>query len=111
MIFINDIKINNGFYFINENYNDIYYDIDIDTIDYIIGTNKEINYINKEIINLNIEPFASSHIINEKGINGGNLIINLKYNSIDKEKWDKLIDADKLEMIRIFKKLKNDIKI
>jgi len=117
MILINDININNGFYHIDNDNNDIeknidiYYDIDIDTIDYIIGNTKELIFINKEILNIIIDPFTDIYIKKELGINGGDLIINFKYNPIKKEKWNKLIDADKKEMVRIFTNIKNDIKI
>jgi DnaJ-class molecular chaperone len=110
MTLMNNIELNNGYYFNNEN-NNLYYDINIDTIDYILGSKKEFVFFNKEIIEVDIEPFSLSHSIHGKGINEGDLIINLKYNPIEKEKWENLNDANKIEMIRIFQILKNDIKI
>jgi len=89
----------------------IYYDMEIDTIEYIIGAKRELIFINKEIIEINIEPFSSYYIIKNRGICGGDLIILFKYLPIKKENWNKILDADKKEMVRIFQKLKNDIKI
>jgi DnaJ-class molecular chaperone len=142
MNLINDIKINNGFYHLDESNNNIkynennidennsidgeyenneennnqdkyniYYDMNIDTIDYILGDTKELIFVNKEIINIEIIPFEDKYIKKGFGINGGDLIINFIYKPIKKEKWDKILDADKNEMVRIFKYIKNDIKI
>ncbi len=114
MILINDKLINNDFYHLNSEEDDeekkelfdIYYDINIDTIDYIIGGTKEISFVTKENIKINIEPFTDQSIIKNYGINGGSLIIKYNYKPINKEIWNKLIDADKIEMIRILEKLK-----
>jgi len=89
----------------------IYYDMELNMIDYILGTKKELLFINKEIININIEPFTNNIIINNKGINGGDLIIYFKYIPIEKDSWNKISNADKKEMVRIFQNIKNDIKI
>ena len=98
-------KINN-----NDKIN-IYYDMEINTIDYILGSKKELIFINNEIIEIIIEPFATTYNIINKGINGGDLIIFFKYFPIKKEIWNKILDADKKEMVRILQNLKNDIKI
>jgi len=125
MIFINDIKINNGYYHYNydekddeyEDYEhkndkiDIYYNMQIDTIDYIIGDTKQLLFVNKEVFDIEIKPFSDNYIKEGFGINGGNLIVVFKYNPINKEKWDNLIIADKNEMVRILMNIKNDIKI
>ena len=124
MNLINDKEINNNYYHkIDDNNNDnnnnsnqktsinIYYDLNIDIIDYLIGGEKEILFVNKEIIKIIIEPFTEMIIINNYGINKGSLIINYKFDKpINKENWDKLNNADKIEMIRILEKIKNDIK-
>jgi hypothetical protein len=85
--------------------------MELNMIDYILGTKKELLFINKEIININIEPFTNNIIINNKGINGGDLIIYFKYIPIEKDSWNKISNADKKEMVRIFQNIKNDIKI
>lgn len=89
----------------------IYYDMEIDTIEYITGAERELIFINKEILKIKIEPFSTSHTIKNKGIAGGDLTVLFKYLPIKKENWNKILDADKKEMVRIFEKLKNDIKI
>ena len=109
MILINDKSVNNNFYHNDnstDNKIDIYYDLNIDTIDYITGGEKDILFVNKEVIEIKIEPFTSEFIIGNYGINKGNLIIKYIYNPINKENWNKLIDADKREMIRILEKIK-----
>lgn len=109
MTFINDKIVNNDFYHNdsddsdNSNKIDIYYNMKIDTIDYLIGNTKELQFFNKEIIKINIQPFAKEFIINNYGINKGNLIIIFDYQQIKKENWDKLSDADRNEFIRILK--------
>lgn len=107
MIFINDININNGYYHVIEDDKiNIHYDMQIDTIDYMIGDTKQLLFLNNEFIDIVIEPFTDNYIKKDFGINGGDLVINFKYNPINKEKWDKLISADKKEMIRIFLNIK-----
>ena len=112
MIFINDKSANNDYYHLDEDENNetnkinLYYDLNIDTIDYIIGGTKELLFVNKEKLIINIEEFTDEKIIDNYGINGGCLIINYNYKPINKDIWNKLSDADKREMIRILEKLK-----
>ncbi len=104
----NDRIINNGFYYDQNDENDIinlYYDLPISTIDYLTGTTKEFLFFNKESLNINIEPFENKIIISGYGINNGDLIINLIYTLIKKEDWNKLINDDKNAVIKIIKKL------
>ncbi len=104
----NDRIINNGFYYDQNDENDIinlYYDLPISTIDYLTGTTKEFLFFNKESLNINIEPFENKIIISGYGINNGDLIINLIYTPIKKEDWNKLINDDKNAVIKIIKKL------
>jgi len=96
---------------INNNKINIYYDMEIDTIDYILGTEVKLLFLNNEELNIIIEPLSNFTIIKNKGINKGDLIINFKCLPIKKDIWNKILDADKKEMVRIFQKLKNDIKI
>ena len=112
MDLINDININNGFYHSENNeLLNLYYDISITTVEYLIGDIREIIFINKEKLKINIEPFSKEIIIKGYGINNADLIIKLIYNPIEKENWYKLIDAERNEMVRILMKIKNDIKI
>lgn len=104
MDLINDKLMNNGFYHINM---DIYLDLDIDLYDYLNGYKRTIEYFNKEIIDIDIQPFSLIHIIKNKGIKGqGDFIIKFNILDIQKEKWCELLDADKKMMIEILYKLK-----
>ena len=109
MNFINEPEINNFFYHNDEdNTNDIniYYDLDIDTYDYINGSNKKITYLNNQILDICIEPFTDNFIFPNLGINKGSLIINYKINTINKEKWISINNADKNDLSRILFSLK-----
>ena len=108
----NDNNDNNGNDDANNNGKiNIIYELNIDTVDYIIGNTKEHIFLNKELIHIIIEPFSDCFIKKGYGINKGDFIVNFNYNPIKKENWDKLSKADKNEMVRIFKILKNDIKL
>lgn len=114
MNLLNDPGENNGYYHIDDGDNKdihIYYDMEIDHLEWIIGGSKKHIFINGETIDISIEPFTDTFVKKTYGINNGNLIINLKPTPIEKEKWLNLLDADKVEMIRILNLLKNDIKI
>ena len=87
------------------------YNLNINTTHYIIGDTIDFPFLNKEIINIKIKPFEKRFIKKGYGINKGDFIINFIYNPIKKEDFNKLFDADKNEMVRILKILKNDIKI
>ena len=81
--------------------------VEISLIDYIIGCKKEIQYINGKNITLDIPPFENDYFIKKnKGINSGNLIINIIVNyNMDKHKWIEINEKDKCELIRILKNL------
>lgn len=81
--------------------------VEISLIDYILGSKKEIQYINDKYISLDIPPFENNYFIKKhKGINNGNLIINIIINyDKDKHKWININEKDNDDMIRILKNL------
>ena len=104
MDLINDKIINNGFYHINM---DIYLDLDIELYEYLNGGKRIIEFFNKEMIEIDIQPFSFIYIIKNKGIKyQGDFITKFNIKSIDKEKWCELMDADKKNMIEILYKIK-----
>ena len=108
---INNLELNNGFYFNDDEDNDLinlYYDLNISTIDYITGAEKELIFINKEVFKIKVEPFEKRFVIENYGINKGDLIIIFIYNPIKKNDWNTLIEEDKNDVIKILKKI--DIK-
>ena len=86
----------------------LYYDLNISTIDYITGAEKELIFINKEVFKIKVEPFEKRFVIENYGINKGDLIIIFIYNPIKKNDWNTLIEEDKNDVIKILKKI--DIK-
>jgi len=125
MTIINDITINKGFYHIEDDNSsgsdggsdggdcsrdskiDIYYEMNLNIIDGIIGAKKDLVFITKEVLEIPVEPFSDCYIKEGYGINGGNLIIIYVYNQIKKEQWDKIDETDKKEVIKIFEKIRN----
>jgi DnaJ-class molecular chaperone len=103
MTLINDPEINDGYYHIDNN---IHFDIDIDLLEWTIGGNRKYTFINGDIIDINIEPFTDCFIKKSFGIHNGDLIINFKPIPFEKEKWLNLLDADKVEFIKILNLLK-----
>lgn len=107
MQLIND-ENNNDFVFnhtINNNSVDIYTDLNISIVDYLIGYKNKYNFIDGSIIDLNIPNFTNKWIIKNKGINNGDFILNIKYNFINKKNWECINDTEKNEMIRILSKM------
>lgn len=116
MILINEPTVNMGFYHIEEDdYENneetsrgkinIYYDMTIEMIDYIRGTRKELLFVNKETLEIEIKPFNDCFVIEGFGINKGDLVIVFIINPIKKEQWNKITEKDKTEIIRIFEGL------
>jgi DnaJ-class molecular chaperone len=108
MVLINDPLQNDGYYHID---NDIHYSMDIDLLEWTIGGNRKHTFINGDVIDITIEPFTNTFTKKDYGIHNGNLIINFKTIPINKDKWLNLLDADKVEFIKILNLLKNDIKV
>lgn len=104
MELINDKIINNGYYHIDM---DIYLDMDINLCEYLNGGKREIEYFNKEIIQVDIQPFSFINIFKNKGIkNQGDFIIKFNIKPIEKDKWCELSEDDKKTMIEILSKIK-----
>ncbi len=108
MSLINDPDINNGFYHIDDTIDNIhiYYDLDIDIYDYIMGSNKNLIYFNNQNLSIPIQPFSNEFQLANLGINKGSLIINFKIIPINQENWNSLNDADKNDLARILFLLK-----
>lgn len=85
---------------------DIIYDMIISTAEYITGNIRELIYLNKEILLINIEPFSNKYIINNLGINNGHFICNFIYVPINKKDWNKISDDNKNIIINIFNQIK-----
>lgn len=80
--------------------------INVNLRDYIMGSNKIIKYIDGNCIDIQIKPFDLNKIfINNKGLFGGDLIINLNYKNINIDEWNIINDEDKELMISIINKI------
>jgi len=78
----------------------------INLYEYLSGTTKVINYIDGNYINIEIRPLNLDKIILEnKGLLGGNMIVNIKYVNIEALEWDKLSNENKTELLNILKKI------
>jgi len=90
-------------YFISETGNlDIITNVEIDLLDYLQGSTKEILYIDDKVINIDIPPFHTEFLeIKGKGICKGSFIVNVILKNIDEKLWNRLSTKDSTEMIRI----------
>lgn len=98
MILSNNNKENSQYkHVFNENGSiDLITKININLREYLSGTTKFINYIDGNCINVEIKPFNLNKIVlDDKGLLGGKLIINLNYKNIDIDDWDKFPDENK----------------
>mgnify|MGYP002635010170 FL=1 len=78
----------------------------INLYEYLSGTTKVINYIDGNYINIEIRPLNLDKIILEnKGLLGGDMIVNIKYVNIEALEWDKLSNENKTELLNILKKI------
>ena len=81
--------------------------MEISLADYICGNKIEFDFIDNNKIILDIPPFEKNFII-KKGfglLNEGDLIINILIKIFEKNEWNKLLNKDKDEMIRILNAL------
>jgi DnaJ-class molecular chaperone len=80
---------------------DLLIDLFINLKDYLEGSCKTIKYIDNNYINIDIPSFTlNKYIINNKGLLGGNLIINIILLNISKINWDKLESGEKKVFIK-----------
>ena len=80
---------------------DLIIDIFINLRDYLEGSCKTIKYIDNNYIKIDIPPFTLNNVIfNNKGLLGGNLIVNVILLNISKIYWDKLGTDDKNMFIK-----------
>lgn len=87
-------------------YIDIITTADISWKEYLLGVDKNVEYIDGKLLYVYIPPFQKDYLeVPGKGLKGGSLIINLCLKSIDKEPWLSLPEKDKLDMIRILDSL------
>jgi len=77
--------------------------IECSLYEYLIGFEKEILFIDKSNIIINIPPFSNEYIHEKYGLNKGNLIIKIKPKIFEKYELDKIDEKNKLEMMRILK--------
>jgi len=93
-----------------ENYNheiinnkiNLIYNIELNLLNYFEGYNGEIYYIDKKKIYITIPSFVKNkYEIKDKGINGGSLIINIKYKQINKTKYNILENNEKENLLKI----------
>jgi hypothetical protein len=81
-------------------------DMFINLNDYLEGARKTIKYIDNNYINIDIPSFTLNNlIINNKGLLGGNLIINIILLNISKINWDKLDITEKNLFIKSIEKI------
>jgi curved DNA-binding protein CbpA len=80
---------------------DLMIDIFINLKDYLEGSCKTIKYIDNNYIKIDIPPFTLNNVIfNNKGLLGGNLVVNVILLNISKINWDKLGTDDKKQFIK-----------
>jgi hypothetical protein len=80
---------------------DLMIDIFINLKDYLEGSCKTIKYIDNNYIKIDIPSFTLNNVIfNNKGLLGGNLVVNVILLNISKINWDKLIIDEKKLFIK-----------
>jgi len=85
---------------------DIITSLNISIKEHILGVEKDILYVDNNIIKVHIPELSEEVIkIDGMGINGGDLYIKISLSSIGKKEWSNLNEGDKTEMIRILRKI------
>jgi len=85
---------------------DLFTNININLCDYIKGSDKKIEYIDGNNIDIKINSFDLNNILlANKGLIGGDLIISLNLNNMDSSDLDKLTIDEKLNFIKYVEKI------
>ena len=85
---------------------DLFTNININLCDYINGSDKKIEYIDGNNIDIKINSFDLNNILlANKGLIGGDLIISLNLNNMDSSDLDKLTIDEKLNFIKYVEKI------
>lgn len=85
---------------------DLMIEIYINLRDYLEGSCKMIKYIDDNYIKIDIPPFTLNNVIfNNKGLLGGNLIVNVILLNISKIYWDNLGTDDKKLFIKMIENI------
>lgn len=87
---------------------DIVTTLEVNLKEYISGYERKIPYIDTSEIDIIVPPFYKEYYeINDKGLKGGSLIVNIVCKTIDRESWDMLCYKEQDEMIRILSLIYN----
>lgn len=85
---------------------DLFTNININLCDYIKGSDKKIEYIDGNYIDIKINSFDLNNILlANKGLIGGDLIISLNLNNMDSSDLDKLTIDEKINFIKYVEKM------
>lgn len=85
---------------------DLFTNININLCDYIKGSDKKIEYIDGNYIDIKINSFDLNNILLvNKGLIGGDLIISLNLNNMDSSDLDKLTIDEKINFIKYVEKI------
>lgn len=101
-------KMDNYEHIINNNIIDLITTVELSLSDYILGSNKKIKYIDGKTIDVYIPPFQDNYYeLNDYGINGGSMILNIEQKTIDKPLYNNMSQENKDELIRILNIMTN----
>lgn len=86
---------------------DLITSVEITLVEYILGYTKNIKYVDGSSLKVTVPPFHSGNIfeVPMKGLLKGSLLLNINMKNINKNKWNKLPENDKVEMLRILNAL------
>ena len=87
---------------------DLVMNISINYLQYICGCTYTVEYINKDTIDINVPPFFQDGkiIIDNYGLLGGDLIIFVHIQNIQKEQWMLLKEKDRQRVMNAFEKMR-----
>lgn len=87
---------------------DLMMNISINYLQYICGCEKEVEYINKELIKICVPPFLQSGkiVMDNYGLLGGDLIVYVNIQNIQENNWWMLKEKDRDRLIKIFRKMR-----